>query len=435
VRPVDVGGWGEETGLLVRRDDTLARIVREEAGVVLASLVATFGDLDRAEDAFQEAALAAAEAWPQAGLPDRPGAWLLAVARRKALDRLRHERMRAGKEDEIAAFERNRHADEVDREEGDIATIPDERLRLLFTCCHPALAEEARIALTLRTLGGLAVAEVASAFLLPEATLAKRLARAKKKIREAGIPYRVPHGSELPARLASVLAVIYLIFNHGWSSAEHAATSSLCREAIRLARILVALLPEEPEPRGLLALLLLHHARRDARVVDGVFVPLEEHDPARWDDADLRDGLAELASALERGAIGPYQIQASISAMHVDGRRGASRVEEIAALYATLEELAPSHVVALNRAVAVARVEGPEAGLRSLEALAIRAGADLESYQPYHAARADLLRRAGRTRDAATAYRRAIDLTAGTPERRYLAARLAEVDPGSDRAP
>jgi RNA polymerase sigma-70 factor (ECF subfamily) len=405
-------------------------VVREEAGVVLASLVAAFGDLDRAEEAFQEAALAAAEAWPRAGTPERPGAWLLTVARRKALDRLRHERMRSGKEDEIATEERNRldeaaaEAPTADTE----AAIPDERLRLLFTCCHPALAEDARIALTLRTLGGLDLAEVASAFLVPEATLAKRLARAKTKIRDAKIPYRVPDASALPERLASVLAVLYLIFNQGWSSAEHAATSSLCREALRLTRILTVLLPEEAEARGLLALLLLHHARRDARVVDGVFVPLEEHDPSRWDEADLREGMVALQSAVERGPIGVYQLQASISALHVESRLGVPRAAEIAALYATLEALAPSDVVALNRAVAIARVDGPEAGLERLDVLFARGGARLESYQPYHAARADLLRRAGRRRDAAAAYRRAIDLTSGLPERRYLARRLAEVD-------
>ena len=419
----------------MRVGDALGRIVREEAGVVIASLVATFGDLDRAEDAFQEAALAAAEVWPREGLPERPAAWLLAVSRRKALDRLRHEHMRSRKEIEIAAEERSRRAEAAlatlaaaEAHAGaDGGVLLDERLRLLFTCCHPALAEDARIALTLRTLGGLGVAEVASAFLLPEATLAKRLVRAKNKIREAKIPYRIPDAAALPERLSSVLAVIYLIFNQGWSHAERAATSSLCTEAIRLARIVAALLPDEPEPRGLLGLLLLHHARRDARVVDGVFVPLDEQDPSLWDEADLRAGLAELRGALERGRIGAYQVQASISALHVENGLGASRAHEIAALYATLEALAPSDVVSLNRAVAVSRVDGPEAGLEIVTALAARAGDRLDGYQPYHAARADLLRRAGRDAEAASAYRRAIALATGGAERRYLARRLSEL--------
>jgi RNA polymerase sigma-70 factor, ECF subfamily len=420
----------------VRVEGALERIVREEAGVVLASLAATFGDLDRAEEAFQDATLAAAEAWPRDGLPDRPAAWLLAVARRKALDRLRHERMRSRKENEVAADEHARREEAAlaavteaapGREAGD-ADIPDERLRLLFVCCHPALAEDVRIALTLRTLGGLGIAEVAGAFLLPEATLAKRLVRAKSKIREARIPFRVPDASALPERLSSVLAVVYLVFNQGWSHAEHAATSSLCAEALRLARIVAGLLPDEPEVRGLLALLLLHHARRAARAVDGAFVPLDEQDPSLWDASDLRAGTSELRSALAHGRIGPYQIQASISALHVESRLGVSRAPEIAALYARLEELAPSDVVALNRAVAVASVEGAGAGLALLDRVAARAGDRLASYQPYHAARADLLRRAGQRREAAAAYRRAIALTTGDPERRYLERMLAETD-------
>jgi RNA polymerase sigma-70 factor (ECF subfamily) len=342
--------------------------------------------------------------------------------------------MRSRKEPELAADERDRREDaalaaSTGALAGTIpadADIPDERLRLLFVCCHPALGEDARIALTLRTLGGLGVAEVASAFLLPEATLAKRLVRAKTKIREARIPFRVPDASALPERLSSVLAVIYLVFNQGWSHAELAATSSLCLEAIRLARIVAALLPDEPEARGLLALLLLHHARRDARVVDGEFVPLDEQDPSRWDAGDLRAGGSELRAALAHGRIGPYQLQASISALHVESRFGVSRAPEIAALYAKLEELAPSEVVALNRAVAVARVDGPAAGLALLDRVEARAGDRLASYQPYHVARADLLRRAGREGEAAAAYRRAIALTTGGPERRYLEDVLAE---------
>jgi RNA polymerase sigma-70 factor (ECF subfamily) len=289
------------------------------------------------------------------------------------------------------------------------------------------LAEDARIALTLRTLGGLTADEVASAFLVPEATMAKRLVRAKSKIRGARIPYRVPTAADLPERLDSVLAVLYLIFNQGWSRAETAASSGLCAEAIRLARIVVALLPGAAEAEGLLSLLLLHQARRAARVVDGVWVPLEQQDPSRYDWRDARAGLAVLRAALARDTLGPYQIQAAISALHLESTTGKPRWDEIAALYATLDSIAPSDVVVLNRSVAVARAEGPAAGLRLLDALAHGGAGRLDAYQPYHAARADLLRRLERRAEAADAYRRALALTAGEPERRYLAERLAEI--------
>jgi RNA polymerase sigma-70 factor (ECF subfamily) len=408
------------------RDD-LAAVLREATGVVVASLVHAFGDLDLAEEVFQEAALAAAETWPRDGLPRSPGAWLNRVAQRKALDRLRHERMKSRREPEIAAEEDRRRAEAACAERADDDAVPDERLRLLFTCCHPTLAEDARIALTLRTLGGLTADEVASAFLVPEATMAKRLVRAKSKIRGARIPYRVPTAADLPERLDSVLAVLYLIFNQGWSRAETAASSGLCAEAIRLARIVVALLPGAAEAEGLLSLLLLHQARRAARVVDGVWVPLEQQDPSRYDWRDARAGLAVLRAALARDTLGPYQIQAAISALHLESTTGKPRWDEIAGLYATLESIAPSDVVVLNRSVAVARAEGPAAGLRLLDALAHGGAGRLDAYQPYHAARADLLRRLERRAEAADAYRRALALTAGEPERRYLAERLAEI--------
>lgn len=396
--------------------------------MVLASLIATLRDFDRAEDAFQEATVVAAEVWPRDGVPDKPAAWLTTVARRKALDRLRHEQMRATKETEIADDELLRRA-EREFAAGEAAEdVADERLRLIFTCCHPALAEEARVALALRTLGGLSVDEVASAFLVPRATMAKRFMRAKQKIRDAGIPYRVPAAAALPERLGSVLAVLYLIFNQGWSSAAHAATSDLCREAIRLARAVASLLPDHPEAMGLLALMLLHHARRDARVVDGAWVPLGEQDPSRWDEDEIRDGLGVLRAAAAHRALGPYQIQAAISALHIESRVGESRVHEIVSLYATLEALVPSPVVTLNRAVAVARAEGAAAGLQILEALAAECGDSLDAYQPFHAARADLLRQLDRRREAATAYRKAILLATGEPERRHLSALLAALE-------
>jgi RNA polymerase sigma-70 factor (ECF subfamily) len=407
-------------------EESLTRVVREEAGVVLASLISTLRDFDRAEDAFQEAVVAAAEVWPRDGIPQKPAAWLTTVARRKALDRLRHEQMRAAKESEIADDELLRHAEREFAAGAEAEDVADERLRLIFTCCHPALAEDVRVALALRTLGGLSVDEVANAFLVPRATMAKRFMRAKQKIRDANIPYRVPDADALPERLGSVLAVIYLIFNQGWSSAAAAATSDLCREAIRLARAVASLLPAHPEAKGLLALMLLHHARRAARVVDGDWIPLDEQDTSRWDADEIREGVALLRDAFAQRALGPYQIQAAISSLHIEGRIGTPRWREIASLYTTLEMLVPSPVVTLNRAVAVARAEGPEAGLRIVESL-VANGAALDEYQPYHAARADLLRQLDRKEEAVDAYRRAVELTDGDAERRYLRGRLAEL--------
>jgi len=411
--------------------EALEAIVRGEAGLVLASLIARFGDFDLAEDALQDAVAAALERWPRDGVPERPAAWLTVAARRRAVDRLRHAAMRKDKADALRASEELRRAEQASEEADD--DVPDERLRLLFTCCHPALSPEAHVALTLRTLGGLSTEAVARAFLLPVATLAKRLERAKRKIHDARIPYRVPAEPEWAGRLDSVLAVVYLIFNEGYSAteAEPAARRSLCGEAIRLARMLAALLPREGEAHALLALLLLHDARRDARFgAGGAFVPLDEQDRGRWHRDEIREGLAALRAAAACPGRGPYQVQAAIAAAHVLAPSGAETPwDTIAALYVELEALAPSPVVRVNRAVALGRARGPEAGLALLAALEGEdAARRLAGYQPYHAARADLLRRAGHGVEAAAAYRTALDLCRGEPARRFLAGRLAELE-------
>jgi RNA polymerase sigma-70 factor (ECF subfamily) len=409
----------------------LGEIVREETGVVLASLIARFGDFDLAEDAFQDAVAAALERWPEDGLPRSPAAWLTVTARRRALDRLRHRAMREEKGEALRASEELRRAERAGEEADE--TVGDERLRLLFTCCHPALSLEARVALTLRTLGGLSTEAVARAFLLPAATLAKRLERAKRKIRDARIPYRVPPETEWAARLGSVLAVIYLIFNEGYSAtgADREVRRALCGEAIRLARVLASLLPGEGEAHALLALLLLHDARRDARVGgDGALVPLDEQERGRWRPDELSEGFAALRAAGDRPGRGPYLVQAAIAAAHALAPSGAETPwPVIASLYAELEALAPSPVVRVNRAVAEGRARGAEAGLALLAALAPPGAAGaLAAYQPYHAARADLLRRAGRRAEALAAYRTALALAPGEPERRFLARRLSSLE-------
>ncbi len=402
----------------------LDRLFREESGRILASLIRLVGDFDRAEEAMQEAFTLAAERWPVDGVPASPRAWIVGTARHKALDRLRRERIFAGKAASLRPAEAVLPAADAPDE------LEEDPLRLLFTCSHPALTLEARVALTLHTLGGLSTPEIARAFLVPEATLAQRLVRAKRKIRDAGIPYRVPSREELPERLDGVLATLYLVFNEG-----HAATSGealvrrdLSAEAIRLARLLVRLLPGEREARGLLALMLLTDARRDARVdVHGDLVLLEDQDRSLWDRAAIAEGLALLPGALAGSPPGAYAIEAAVAALHARAARPEDTDwRQIAALYGTLLRVRPSPVVALNRAVAVAMAAGAEEALPLVEALE-RSGA-LDGYHLLPAAKADLLRRLGRHAEAAASYREALARAGNAPERRFLSRRLEEAE-------
>ena len=413
---------------------TIERTFREESGRVLAALISYLNDFELAEDVFQEAMIVALEKWPQGGLPRNPGAWITTTARNKAIDRIRRRKSFDQKQPQIIELTQK----PLEPDEYEMDSIPDERLKLIFTCCHPALSLEAQVALTLRTLGGLETAEIAAAFLVPVSTMAQRLVRAKRKITQAGIPYRVPPIDLLPERLNAVLTALYLIFNEGYnaSSGDSLIRQDLCGEAIRLMSILNALLADDPnlqengEALGLLALMLLHDARRQARVgSSGELVLLEEQDRSNWDQEQIGVGTAVLENALQLGQPGPYQIQAAIAALHDQ----ASTPQEtdwpqITALYQALQQFTNSPVVRLNYAVAVAMTDGPMAGLALLDELT-KAGS-LEHYHLFHAARADLLRRAGFRDEAHDAYTVALDLCQNAVEKRFLRRRLAEISEG-----
>jgi RNA polymerase sigma-70 factor, ECF subfamily len=391
---------------------------------VVAALIRRTGDWDLAEECAQEAFALALERWPRDGIPRRPGAWLTTTARNRALDRLRRTATEATKLKETTL----RWQPDQPDDDGDDGTVQDDRLRLIFTCCHPALSLPARVALTLRTLAGLSTAEIARAFLVAEPTMAKRLVRAKAKIRHAAIPYRVPPAHLLPERTGGVLAVLYLLFNEGYAATSGAdlVRQELCAEAVRLARTLAGLMPDDPEVVGLLALMLLQDARRAARLDDaGDLVTLEDQDRTRWDASAIDEGVRLLEAALRHDRAGPYQLQAAIAACHATAA-GAADTDwaRIAVLYARLSELTPSPVVELNRAVAVAMADGPAAGLKLVDAL--EASGELAGYHRLPATRADLLRRLERNAEAAAGYREALALAPTDAERRYLSRRLAQ---------
>ena len=386
----------------------LDRVFRERWGQVLAALIGFLGDFDLAEEAAQEAFATAAERWPQDGTPANPTAWLVATARNRAIDRIRRTRT-------LAAKTRLLEVAQATEDSSDEMTFQDERLELVFTCCHPALATDAQVALTLRTLGGLTTGEIARAFLVGEATMAQRLVRAKRKIKAAGIPFRVPPDHLLPDRLAAVLAVVYLIFNQGYGGRVDLAV-----EAIRLGRALAELMPDEPEVHGLLAMMLLHDARRQARFAEGELVLLADQDRSLWDSIQIAEGRVVLDRALALHGRGPYVVQAAIAALHADEPRDWL---QIAALYGELSRLTNSPVVELSRAVAVAEHLGPQPGLEIVERL------ELDDYHYLHSTRAELLARLGRTAEASEAFGRALELVHDAAERRHLARRLAELDP------
>src|SRR5579859_7469510 len=405
-------------------------VFREESGKIIAALIRISGSFDRAEDAVQEAFASALATWPRTGVPSNPGAWLMTAAHRKLIDQVRRDHTVRDKEDavryEIEAFS-PRSEINLDVEP---MHLPDDRLRLIFTCCHPAISPESQIALTLRTLGGLSTPEIAKAFLLPEPTLAQRLVRAKRKIQEAHIPYEVPNAERLPERLISVQAVIYLIFNEGYAAAsgDKLIRTDLCAEAIRLARVLNDLMPNHGENLGLLALMLLHNSRREARMRDGQLVTLEDQDRSLWDQNEIEEGLALVNQALRLGQLGTYQLQAAIGALHAESRTAEETDwEQIAALYQRLFDMNPSPVIALNQAVAVAMSAGLQAGLQRIDTLG--ASGELDGYYLFHAARADIFRRLDRRKEAIEAYRKALTLATNGIEQEFLRKRLATLQP------
>jgi RNA polymerase sigma-70 factor (ECF subfamily) len=398
-------------------------VFRAESGKIIATLIRISGSFDRAEEALQDAFASALATWPEKGIPQNPAAWITAAAHRKLIDYSRRDKTKREKEDSL------RYETPSTEIPDDLTSMdfPDDRLRLMFTCCHPAINQEAQVALTLRTLGGLTTPEIAKAFLTPEPTLAQRLVRAKRKIQEAGIPYQVPAAKNLPERLASVQAVVYLIFNEGYSAAtgNQLVRKDLCAEAIRLGRVLCELMPGEPENLGLLALMLLHDSRRETREVEAQLVTLEDQDRSRWDRAAISEGVALVEKALRLGPLGPYQLQAAIAALHAEARTPADTDwRQIAALYERLAGMSRSPVIALNHAAAVA-MTSLEEGLKRVDELK-----GLDHYYLFHAARADILRRMNRREEAAASYRQALLLATNGVEQDFLRRRLGETGPG-----